>query len=89
MKAITISQPFATLIASGEKWIENRTWPTSHRGRIAIHAGLGKQYLNKKELEEYPTGCIVAIGKLVACERIKKIVLNATDLDVQDQLIPG
>lgn len=66
MKALTISQPYASLIASGEKWVENRTWPTDYRGPLAIHAGKGTQYLDKHELEEYPTGCVIAIAKLIA-----------------------
>lgn len=39
MKAITIHQPFAELIARGIKTIETRPWKTLHRGPIAIHAG--------------------------------------------------
>lgn len=39
MKALTIKQPWAYLIASGIKDIENRTWPTKYRGKIFIHAG--------------------------------------------------
>lgn len=38
MKAITIHQPFAELIARGVKTIETRQWKTLHRGPIAIHA---------------------------------------------------
>jgi hypothetical protein len=67
MKAITISQPYATLIADGEKWVENRKWATSYRGALAIHAGKGTQYLTRQELAEYPSSCIVAICDLVAC----------------------
>lgn len=40
MKAITIRQPWATLIALGVKRYETRSRPTNVRGRIAIHAGL-------------------------------------------------
>lgn len=40
MKALTIKQPWAQLIAYGIKDIENRTRPTNYRGRIAIHAGM-------------------------------------------------
>jgi len=50
MKALTISQPYASLIASGEKWVENRTWATRYRGPLAIHAGRGTQYLSRDEL---------------------------------------
>lgn len=38
MKALSIKQPWASLIASGIKNIENRTWKTNFRGRIYIHA---------------------------------------------------
>jgi hypothetical protein len=38
MKAITIKQPWAWLICSGVKDIENRSWPTKYRGRVLIHA---------------------------------------------------
>lgn len=39
MKAITLHQPWATLIACGIKTIETRSWPTPYRGPLAIHAG--------------------------------------------------
>jgi hypothetical protein len=38
MKALTITQPWATLIAVGAKRIEMRSWPTKYRGPIAIHS---------------------------------------------------
>lgn len=38
MKALSIKQPWASLIALGIKDIENRTWKTNFRGRIYIHA---------------------------------------------------
>jgi hypothetical protein len=64
MKALTISQPYADLIANLEKWVENRLWETALRGWIAIHAGKGTQYLGRAELKDYPTGAIVALSKL-------------------------
>ena len=39
MKAITIHAPWAWAIIHGHKRWENRTWPTTHRGWLAIHAG--------------------------------------------------
>jgi len=39
MKAITIYQPWASLIAAGAKKYETRSWHTGYRGPIAIHAG--------------------------------------------------
>ena len=38
MKALSIIQPWAELIVLGHKDIENRTWPTKVRGRVAVHA---------------------------------------------------
>jgi len=38
MKAITIHQPWASLIAIGAKRFETRGWKTNYRGPIAIHA---------------------------------------------------
>lgn len=43
MKAITIRQPHASLIAAGVKTIETRPRSTSYRGRIAIHAAKGER----------------------------------------------
>lgn len=41
MKALTLKQPWATLVAIGAKRIETRSWQTSYRGRLAIHAAKG------------------------------------------------
>jgi hypothetical protein len=38
MKTISLTQPFASLIVHGVKCLETRTWTTSHRGPLAIHA---------------------------------------------------
>lgn len=38
MKTISIKQPYAWLICSGLKNIENRTWNTNYRGRVLVHA---------------------------------------------------
>lgn len=41
MKCITLTQPWATLVAIGAKQVETRSWSTSYRGPLAIHAGKG------------------------------------------------
>lgn len=90
MKALTISQPYASLIASGEKFIENRTWERSYRGPLAIHAGLGSKYLSKTELSKYPTGCVVALARLVACVRLSTILSNADIAsNKRKSIVPG
>lgn len=47
MKALTLWQPWATAIALGAKRIETRSWGTSYRGPLAIHAA---KKLDKEEL---------------------------------------
>lgn len=41
MKAITLTQPWASLVAIGAKRIETRSWKTNYRGPLAIHAAKG------------------------------------------------
>ena len=77
LTAITIHQPWASLIAKGCKQYETRDWPTNHRGLIVIHAGRkpkGKQELREhdkvvasfKDLlnEDCPYSAVVAIAEL-------------------------
>lgn len=37
--ALSIKQPWAALLAAGVKTVEVRTWRTTRRGRVLIHAG--------------------------------------------------
>ena len=39
MKALSIREPWASLILAGIKPVENRSWPTPVRGRVLIHTG--------------------------------------------------
>ncbi len=47
MKCISLWQPWATLVAVGAKRNETRSWPTTHRGPLAIHAA--KQWTRELE----------------------------------------
>ena len=105
MKAITVHQPWATLLALGEKQYETRSWATGYRGLIAIHASKSTDdllnFFNWTEFvkkhgytdpfsfntmahkaimkhyepgfklfgEIHPTGCILAVGELVAMHK--------------------
>ena len=40
MRALTIRQPYASLIMAGIKTVETRSWSTNERGPLAIHAAL-------------------------------------------------
>lgn len=47
MKVITIQQPWASLIITGAKRVETRSWATRYRGPILIHASAGMPKLNR------------------------------------------
>jgi hypothetical protein len=77
LTAITLHQPWASLVAKGWKQYETRDWPTNHRGPIVIHAGRkpkGKQELREhdkvvasfKDLlnEDCPYSSVIAIAEL-------------------------
>jgi hypothetical protein len=51
MRALTIKQPWAQLIAVGAKKFETRSWGAFERGHIAIHAGKSKASKNIKDLD--------------------------------------
>ena len=82
MRALTLHQPWATLIAIGAKTIETRSWATAYRGPLAIHAGKSKEWLELCHTEpfttkllmagirfigELPLGAIVCTVRLAAC----------------------
>ena len=43
VKVISVRQPWAWLLVAGHKDIENRTWRTSYRGSLLIHASLATE----------------------------------------------
>jgi activating signal cointegrator 1 len=85
MRALTLYQPWATLVAIGAKKIETRSWSTKYRGPLAIH-------VSKKGLDHVPIvwnphteeilhgihfpvnqlGCIIAVCRLVECVMIPR-----------------
>jgi len=84
MKAISLHQPWASLIAIGAKEMETRHWTTEYRGPIAIHAAKSKAneavfYSEPfrsvfasayiRNFDQLPFGAIIAEGVL---ERIFK-----------------
>jgi ASCH domain len=49
--ALSVRQPFADLIVSGLKPIENRTWRTPYRGVVYIHAAKASHTMRRAEIE--------------------------------------
>ena len=71
MKALTIKQPWASLIIEGYKKYEFRSWKTNYRGKILIHSGLSLE----KDMQErfknynldYKLGYIIGEAEIVDC----------------------
>jgi len=59
MRALTLTQPWATLMARGRKKVETRSWSTQHRGLVAIHAAttLPRSFRGLEDLF-HAAGCI-------------------------------
>ena len=72
-KALTIRQPWASLIMAGIKDVENRSKPTHFRGTIAVHAGKGVSAEGMTAhghlIEDYPAGAIIGTVDIVGCVR--------------------
>jgi hypothetical protein len=83
MRALSIKQPWAWLIANGHKDIENRSWKTTFRGPVLIHSGkmydgdmLGVQKINGVVIppivfrfpgREIEMGGIIGMADIVDC----------------------
>lgn len=53
MKVLSLTEPYASLIKDGVKCIETRSWKTSYRGELYIHASstkISKNCMENKEL---------------------------------------
>ena len=85
MKALTIKEPWATLIIEGYKAYEFRSWKTKYRGKILIHAGMSLEKENANKFKdydlEYSKGAIIGEAEITDCifvtkeinEELKKI----------------
>lgn len=88
MKAITLKQPWASLVAYGYKKYEFRSWKTKYRGDILIHAGKGIDYEVMEKVKDlnldYPSSKIIAKVTIEDCieltEEINKKICNENPL---------
>jgi hypothetical protein len=73
MKAITLIQPWASLIADGRKKVETRSWGTKYRGPLAIHAGKSS---DKEAMRDFGyrhpivSGAIICLAELYDCRQM-------------------
>ena len=66
MKAISVKQPWASLIACGKKMIETRTWYTNDRGDILIASS------RLPKVGTLPLGYALCIARLHDCRKMTK-----------------
>lgn len=89
MKALTLTQPWASLVALNEKGMETRSWGTKYRGPLAIHSA--KRYPTEarrlacgypfmellashdRNPDALPRGVVLATCQLINCIRIPKL----------------
>lgn len=81
MKAITLTQPYASLVAGGFKEVETRSWRTRYTGPLVIHAGVKfppeyqalcskppfHECLPDDALEVLPRGAALCVVELLGC----------------------
>jgi hypothetical protein len=81
MKALSLTQPWASLVALEAKRVETRSWYTAYRGPLVIHAAKGfprdckelassppfQRGLKGATQESLPLGAGLCLVELVAC----------------------
>ena len=91
MKALTIKEPWATLIIDGYKEYEFRSWKTNYRGKILIHAGKSLEKNQAKKFKEYNLeyncGEIIGEADLVDCIKVTEEFDN--ELKKKNSLVYG
>lgn len=78
-KALSVRQPYANYIATGEKRIEVRSRPTSFRGDILI---CSSQHPTKKDADGY--GCSIAKVEIYDCKPLSEL----SDQEWEDTCLP-
>ena len=74
MKAITLREPWASLVVNGYKKYEFRSWKTSYRGKILIHAA---KLCDKNNIDRfksynlnYGTSEIIGEAEIIDCIKV-------------------
>jgi activating signal cointegrator 1 len=81
VKALSLTQPWATAIELGWKRWETRSWRTFYRGEIAIHAAKGfpgdaKDFARGYDLDpaHLPLGKIILVCNLTDCRTTESLI---------------
>lgn len=97
MKALSLTQPWATAVALELKRWETRSWPTGFRGEVCIHAAKGfpgwakdfawemaaKYGIDELRPTHLPLGAILCVANLTECRQTETAV---RELSADEQL---
>lgn len=95
MKAISLMQPWASLVTHGVKTVETRSWSTKHRGELLIHASGGymlpsepllKRFRKKIPLE-LPSMAIIGKVNLRDVIKAKDFIRQNEELGFHDLIM--
>lgn len=78
MKAISIKQPWASLVAAGYKTVECRTWKTAYRGPLLICSSKGDFEINDGLVS--PGGMALGVVELIDISPMTKADLEKSFL---------
>jgi activating signal cointegrator 1 len=91
MKALSLLQPWASLVVMGVKQIETRSWATPHRGTLLIHASAGKagstfasglpftKFI--RDFRKLPFGCVIGQVTLIDIVPVEHIWLPGIEME--------
>lgn len=96
--ALSLIEPWATLMAIGAKRVETRSWATAYRGPFAIHASrkLDKDICREEPfatvlrlhfgtwnfLDRFRLGEIVGVAELLHCETVESLAPHQSSNEI-------
>lgn len=105
MKIMTVSQPYAQLLAAGKKHDETRSWPTDYRGEILIYATMKEPKISRVAMKSalrslrcrklynrfvnFPTKAIIGTAVLTDCKLIDQAYHDFTEWLCPEEYLYG
>ena len=88
MKALSLTQPYASLIIDRRKKIETRSWGTQYRGELAIHAAKSIDRDACVNFGYNPDtivrGAIIGIAELTECFRFLSFAFTSKEFSDEE-----
>jgi hypothetical protein len=91
VKALSLTQPWASLVIAGAKRIETRSWRTEYRGLLAIHASkrlppdvawVAREFgIPESDIQALPRGAVLGTVELVDVRRAEDVMAQLSQLE--------